>query len=200
MTQSIPSGQLVGLKQYLAEHDSLSIFDEVLASGALWDFRLHPGRVVRARLGGLETYTVTLTPEEGAPETVHKHDIHYLYPAERAAAVGKLIKPDPAVDKLGLTPTPFHRERQFVKNKTLFPLMQERAVLFFTLRDGSVIRGLVTGFSRYDVHVSMKGGVAVTLMRHSLHNIQDKDGRSYLKSVQEKRKDWKKSSLFLRAE
>jgi sRNA-binding regulator protein Hfq len=190
-------GHLAGLDEYLAEHDSHSVFDDVLASGARWNFHVHPCRVISARLTGLETYDVTLTPEEGEPESLRKHDIHFLYPAEQAAAVEKLVKPDKGVQALGLEPTVFHRDRQFVKNKTLFPLMEERTVVFITLRDGSVIRGLITGFSRYDIHVSMKGGVAVTLLRHSLHDIQDKEGRDYLKAEQEKRKDWKKSSLFV---
>lgn len=197
MTATPRPGQLTGLKEYLAEHDSHSIFDDVLDSGTAWNFHTHPGRVITARLTGLETYDVTLTAEAGEPETLRKHDIHFLYPAEQAAAVEKLVKPDKGVEKLGLEPTVFHRERQFVKNKTLFPLMEERTVVFITLRDGAVIRGLITGFSRYDIHVSMKGGVAVTLLRHSLHNIQDKDGRGYLKAEQQKRKDWKKSSLFI---
>ena len=190
-------GQLAGLQEYLAEHDSHSVFDDVLASGSLWNFHAHPGRVITARLTGLETYDVTLTPEEGEPETLRKHDIHFLYPAEQTAALEKLVKPDKAVQALGLEPTAFHRDRQFVKNKTLFPLMEERAVVFITLRDGAVIRGLITGFSRYDIHISMKGGVAVTLLRHSLHDIRDKDGRCYLKAVQEQRRDWKKSPLLV---
>ncbi|MBI3958905.1 MAG: hypothetical protein HY328_08855 [Chloroflexi bacterium] len=201
MTQS-PNptpGHLAGFKEYLTAHDSHSVFDDALASGALWNFHAHPGRVVTARLTGVEAYDVMLTPADGEPESLRKHDIHFLYPAEQTAAVAKLVKPDPAVAGLGLDPTVFHRERQFVKNKTLYSLMQERTVIFITLRDGALIRGLITDFSRYDIHVSMKGGVAVTLLRHSLHDIRDKEGRCYLKSVQERRKDWKKSSVFVTA-
>ena len=128
---------------------------------------------------------------------MRKHNIHFLYPAAQATAVEKLVNPNKAAQALGLEPTVFHSERQFVKNKTLFPLMVERTVVFITLRDGAQIHGLITGFSRYDIHMSMKGGVAVTLLRHSLHDIRDKDGRCYLKSVQDKRKDWKKSSVFV---
>jgi sRNA-binding regulator protein Hfq len=194
-----PHGQLAGLKEYLAENDARSVLDDAGASGALWNFHIHPGRVVSARLTGVETYDVAVTPEDGEAESLRKHDIHFLYPAEQAAAVAKLVKSDSAVADLKLEPTAFHRARQFVKNKTLFPLMQERTVVFITLRDGSILRGLFTGFSRYDIHVSMKGGVAVTLLRHSLHDIRDKEGRCYLKSVQQQRKDWKKSSVFVTA-
>ena len=197
MSSNTPVGQLVGLKEYLATHDAHSVFDDALASEALWNFHVHPARVISARLTGVETYDVTVTPEGGEPERLHKHDIHFLYAAAQAASVAKLVKPDSSVQAVGLQPTIFSAERQFVKNKTLFPLMQERVVVFFTLRDGSVIRGLITGFSRYDIHVSMKGGATVTLLRHSLHDIRDKDGRCYLKAVQEKRKDWEKSSVFV---
>ncbi|MFZ1752391.1 MAG: hypothetical protein WBO46_17405 [Caldilineaceae bacterium] len=190
-------GQLIGLKEYLAAHDQLSIFDDVLASGQLWNFHAHPGRIITARLTNVETYDIVLTPETGESESLRKHNIHFLYPADQAKSVAKLVKPDKAVAALELEPTVFHRDRRFVKNKTLFPLMEERTVVFVTLRDGSVIRGLITGFSRFDIHMSMKGGVPVTLLRHSLHDIRDKDGRCYLKSEQEKRKDWKKSSVFV---
>lgn len=197
MPSKTPAGQLVGLKEYLATQDAHSVFDDALASETLWNFHVHPARVISARLTGVDTYDVIVTAEGGEPETLHKHDIHFLYAAEYAAAVAKLVKPDSGVQALGLQPTIFPSERQFVKNKTLFPLMQERSVVFFTLRDSSVIRGLVTAFSRYDIHVSMKGGVHVTILRHSLHDIRDKEGLCYLKSVQDKRKDWRKSSLFV---
>ena len=191
------SGHLNGLDEYLAIQDSHSVFDDALASGNPWNFHVHPGRIITARLTAVETYDVIVAAQEGETETLRKHDIHFLYPAAEAAGIAKLVKPDPAVAGLGLIPTAFHRDRQFVKNKTLFPLMEERTVVFVTLRDGSVIRGLITGFSRYDIHVSMKGGVSLTLLRHSLHDIRDKDGRCYLKSVQAQHKDWKKSSVFI---
>lgn len=191
------NGQLRGFKEYLNRHDAHSTFDDLLTSGEVWNFHVHPGRVIRARVIDVEPYNVTLAPDEGEPETLPKHDIHFLYAPEHAAAVAKLVKPDKEVQALALEPTVSIRARQMVKNRTLFPLMEERVVLFFTLRDGSVIRGLVTGFSRYEIGVSMKGGVPVTLLRHSLHDIRDKDGLCYLKSVQEKRKDWRKSSVFV---
>lgn len=197
MTSIPQNGYLAGLKEYLATHDSLSVFDTALAADAPWNLHIHPDRIVTARLTAVTPYEVTFSRDDGESETVHKHDIHFLYPAERAAAVDKLVKKDKEVAALGLEPTVYHRNRRYVKNKTLFPLMEERTVVFVTLRDGSVVRGLITAFSRYDIEVSMKGGVAVTLLRHSLHDIQDKDGRCYLKTVQQERKDWKKSSLFV---
>ncbi|MBX2998645.1 MAG: hypothetical protein KF893_09070 [Caldilineaceae bacterium] len=195
----LTTARLVGLKEYLAEHDAHSVFEDLLASGEVRNFHLYSGRVISARVTGVETYLVTLTPEDGQPESVSKHDIHFLYTVEDAASVAKLVKIDKNVQVQGLTPSLSYRDRHLIKNKTLFPLMEERVVLFFTLRDGSIIRGLVVGFSRYEIRVSMKGGVVVTLLRHGVYDVRDKDGICYLKSVQEKRKDWRKSSLFVTA-
>ena len=60
--------------------------------------------------------------------------------------------------------------------------MEERTVLFFTLLEGEIIRGLVTAFSRYDLTVSLKGGVSVVVMRHAVLDVRDKKGRCYLKA------------------
>jgi sRNA-binding regulator protein Hfq len=190
------NGYLQGLKVYLAAHDANSVFTDLLASGQVCDFHVHPGRVIRARVTHVEPYQVTLAPEEGEPETLDKHNIHFLSAAEDAANVAKLVKADKSVQSQNLEPSLSYKCRHLIKNKTLFPLMEERAVLFFTLIDGSVIRGLVVGFSRYEIQVSMKGGTLVTLFRHSVYDLRDKDGVCYLKSVQEKRKDWKKSSSY----
>jgi sRNA-binding regulator protein Hfq len=191
------NSHLRGFKDYLATHDTHSTFDDLLTSGEAYNFHVHPGRVISARIVGVEPYLVTLAPEDGEPEILSKHDIHFFYARESAADVAKLVKPDKEVQALNLAPALSYRERRLVKNRTLFPLKEERVVLFFTLIDGSVIRGLIIDFSRYEIQVSMKGGVPVTLLRHSLYDLRDKEGICYLKPVQEKRKDWRKSSLFV---
>jgi sRNA-binding regulator protein Hfq len=190
-------GHLRGFKDYLTSHDAHSTFDELLASGEMSNFHVHPERVISANVASVEPYLVTLAPENGEPETLSKHNIHFFYAHARAANVAKLVKPDKEVQSLNLAPSLSYRVRRLVKNKTLFPLKEERVVLFFTLIDGSVIRGLITDFSRYEIQVSMKGGVPVTLLRHSLYDLRDKEGICYLKPVQEQRKDWRKSSLFV---
>jgi hypothetical protein len=86
------------------------------------------------------------------------------------------------VQRQGLEPIVSPKERHHIKNKTLFPLMQDREVLFFTLLEGEIIRGLVAAFSRYDLTVSLKGGIPVTVLRHSILDVRDKKGRCYLKT------------------
>jgi hypothetical protein len=60
--------------------------------------------------------------------------------------------------------------------------MQQREVLFFTLLEGEVIRGLVLAFSRYDLTIGLKGGIPIAVLRHSVLDVRDNKGRCYLKS------------------
>ena len=75
--------------------------------------------------------------------------------------------------------------------------MKEKQVVFFTLLEGEVIRGVVADFSRYDITVNLKGGVPLTFLRHSLYDVRNKKGRCFLKSFQEKQRDWQKSDLYV---
>jgi hypothetical protein len=75
--------------------------------------------------------------------------------------------------------------------------MQERQVVFCTLLEGELIRGLVAEFSRYDMTIHVKGGLPIVIMRHSVYDLRDKKGRCLLKSFQDKHKDWEKSALFV---
>ena len=84
-----------------------------------------------------------------------------------------------------------------IKNKSLFPLIKERRVIFFTLIEGEIVKGLVTGFTRYEITVSLKGGTPVYILRHSVYDLRDKKGRCFLKSFQETHRDWEKSDLFV---
>ncbi|HKI48129.1 MAG TPA: hypothetical protein VKA69_02310, partial [Desulfobacteria bacterium] len=126
-----------------------------------------------------------------------KTDVKILYPIEISDKVRSLIKEDPKVSKLSLEPIIAPALRHHIKNKSLFPLIKERQVVFFTLLEGEIIKGLITGFSRYEITCSLKGGLPVTILRHAVYDLRDKKGRSFLKSYQEKRKDWRKSSLYV---
>ena len=75
--------------------------------------------------------------------------------------------------------------------------MKERTALFFTLLEGEVLKGIIAAFNRYEITAHMKGGLPLTILRHSIHDIRDKKGRCYLKNIQEKSEDWKKSGLYV---
>jgi hypothetical protein len=171
-----------GLKQYLENNYENSVFDLALKDPSPWMFYLHGRQTVQARLVQNSTYSVCLSSGEQNEQEVNKTHIKLVYPAAHAEAVTKLIKTDSKVQRQGLEPIVSPKDRHHIKNKTLFPLMQDREVLFFTLLEGEIIRGLVTAFTRYDLTVSLKGGIPVAVLRHSILDVRDKKGRCYLKT------------------
>ena len=130
------------------------------------------------------TFSVVLAIDGQPEEEIPKISVKLLYPASHAEAM-KLIKSEPKVRDLALEPIIRAKDRHHIKNKTLFPLMEEREALFFTLLEGEVVRGLVSAFSRYELFVSLKGGMQVMVMRHNVLDVRDKKGRCYLKACME---------------
>jgi hypothetical protein len=190
-------GYLVGLEEYLEEFYHTSIFEQVLDSGVPWEFYLHGHRTIRARAVQNLTYDLKVDMEAQQEQLLSKVEIKLLYPAHLDESVRQLIKTDEEVQKLGLSPILSPRKRYFVKNKSLFPFMKGQEVVFFTLLEGEVIRGIITGFSRYEITVSLKGGSPITILRHSIYDLRNKKGRCFLKSFQEEHRDWEKSPLFV---
>lgn len=190
-------GYLVGLAQYLDAHYHESVFDQAVLDDKPWEIHAHPHRIFQARIMETVPYDVTIDTGHGEKEILPKVQIKFLYSAQLADSVKRILKRDGKVEELCLGPHFSPRYRHHVKNKTLFPLMKERVVLFFTLLEGEIIKGIVEGFNRYEITVHMKGGLPVTILRHSIHDIRDKRGRCYLKSSQERLEDWKKSSLYV---
>lgn len=193
-------GYLSGLEEYLKKNYYNSVFDTALHSGEPWRYHLHGNRTLTAHLTENSTYDVKLKAEENNEETLPKTAIKLLYLASLKASVRQLLKTAKKVRKLGLEPIIAEAERNHIKNKTLFPLMEEKQVLFFTLLEGEVIRGVIKDFSRYDITIGLKGGIPATIMRHAIHDLRDKKGNCYLKSIQEKRKGWKNSPLYVTSE
>jgi hypothetical protein len=172
----------LSLKQYLEENFENSLFDRALNDPSPWVYHLHGSQIVQACLVQNSTYEVHLSIDGQTPQETPKTAVKLAYPIADAQAVGKLIKIDRKVRNKGLEPIIKPKDRHHIKNKTLFPLMQERLVLFFTLLEGEIVRGLVTAFSRFDLTVSLKGGVPVMVLRHSILDLRDKSGRCYLKA------------------
>jgi hypothetical protein len=190
-------GHLQGLREYLNAVYNHSVFDQMLAAQQPWEVRLHGQRVVQARVVENRTYEVTLDITGQGREEVAKLQVKCLYAIDSAAAVGKQLKMDKQVQALGLEPIYAPAERYMVKNKTLFPLMKEREVVFCTLLEGEVIRGIIADFSRYDLTIHAKGGLPIVILRHSIYDLRNKQGRCLLKSFQDQHKDWQKTALFV---
>lgn len=190
-------GYLRGFNEYLDAHYNESLFDQAVGDGNAWETHIHGHRVVEVRVLENLTYDVRVDVENSGVEILPKIHIKFLYSSEIADAVKPLIRENKAVKSLAVGPHFSPRYRNHVKNKTLYPLMEERDVLFFTLLEGEVVKGIVGGFNRYEITLHMKGALPVTILRHSIYDIRDKKGRCYLKSHQEKRQDWQKSRLYV---
>lgn len=193
-------GILTGLQQYLDENYHISIFDQGLERQDLFVIYLHPRRILRATIIENQVYDLKLQVQEGGKETVPKVGIKLLYSASLEESISPMIKIEKKVEQLGLEPILAPNYRHHIKNKSLFPLMKEREVLFFTLLEGEVIRGILVGFNRYELTVNLKGGHSLTILRHSVYDVRNKRGRSFLKSFQEEHRDWEKSPLFVDSE
>jgi hypothetical protein len=190
-------GYLRGLKEYLDANYQHSIFDQALTSQQPWEWHLHGHRIVTATVVENQKYDLRVDIAGQGQIELPKIQVKLLYPADLSLLVRPLIKTDQKVQSRGLPPILSSKDRYFVKNKTLFPLMQEREVIFFTLLEGEIIRGLVTGFSRYEITVNLKAKVPVIILRHSIYDLRNKKGRCLLKSFQDTHKDWEKSDLFV---
>jgi ribosomal protein S1 len=190
-------GYLSGLQEYLDEAYNISIFDQALASEQPWELHIHNHRTIKARIIENLRYDVKVSVNGAADEILPKTDVKLIYPEDLAGSVTPLIKTDNKVRDMGLEPIISPKKRYHIKNKSIFPLMKERAVLFFTLIEGEIIKGIVAGFSRYEITVNLKGGTSVTILRHGIYDLRNKKGRCFLKSFQETSSDWEKSPLFI---
>jgi sRNA-binding regulator protein Hfq len=192
-----PMGYLIGFQEYLDETYNLSIFDSVFTSKKSWNFHIHSHRVIRAKVTENLKYDLKLDVEGSGEEVLPKTDVKLLYPSHLAESIQPLIKTDTAVKDLGLEPIISPRKRHHIKNKNLFPLMKEKSVVFFTLLEGEILRGIIAGFSRYEIVLHLKGGLPAHILRHCVYDLRDKKGRCFLKSFQETHRDWEKSDLFV---
>ncbi|MEA2039752.1 MAG: hypothetical protein U9N82_07955 [Thermodesulfobacteriota bacterium] len=190
-------GYLSGLEEYLKRSYHISIFDQALASGRPWQLHIHDHRIITAVVSENQKFNLKIDSEEAKDEILAKVNIKFLYPKEKAEVVAPLLKTDQKVRAQGLEPILSPGKRHHVKNKTLFPLMKENQVMFFTLLEGEIIRGIIAGFSRYEITLNLKGGIPITILRHSIYDLRDKKGRCFLKSFQETHRDWEKTNLFV---
>jgi hypothetical protein len=190
-------GYLIGLNEYLAAHYHHSLFDQAVLNGEPWMIHAHPRRTLNARILEAVAYDIAVARAEGGTEVLPKIQIKFLYPAYVADSVRSLLQLDRTVQALNLGPHFSPRCRNHVKNKTLFPLMKEKIDLIFTTLEGDLLKGIITGFNRYEITVYVKEELPVTLLRHALQDIRDNQEKCYLKTSQEKREDWKKSSLYV---
>ena len=190
-------GYLSGITEHMENSYDVSAFNQALTSKQIYELYLHGHRVIPGRILENLQYDIKVMPTENGEETIPKIQVKCFYPVDSKKSIRPMIKTDKKIEKLKLRAISSPKYRYFVKNKSLYPLMKERRVVFFSLLEGEIIKGLIHDFSQYDITVHMKGGLPITILRHSIYDLRDKKGRCYLKSFQKKHKDWKKSELYI---
>jgi sRNA-binding regulator protein Hfq len=188
---------LSGLQEYLQEHYFISVYDQALQSGEMYTFHAHGQQIFQGKVIKNDTFDLEIAAAAKQLQRLPKTNIKLIYPSVLQQDIQKQIKIDPQISQKKIPPLVHAKERYHVKNKSLFPLMEERQVLFFYMLEGEVLKGILADFSRYEMTVHLKGALPVTIFRHALLNLTDKKKRSYLKSFQEKAKDWQKSQLYI---
>jgi len=191
---------LSGLKEYLHENYNNSIFDKALDSKKFWDISLHEHRKIKAKVLENQKYDIKVKIDDKVEEIIPKVHVKFLCLSEISASVTPLIKVDNKIKELKFSPILSPSNRYYIKNKSLFPPRKERKVVFFTLLEGEIIRGIISEFTMYDITIHLKGGIPLTILRHSIYDLRDKKGRCFLKSFQQNSKDWQKSELFVHAD
>ncbi len=189
--------ELVGLREYLNGPYNKTIFDDIYNSGNSWFFHMHDRKVVKSKILENLKYDVRIKTGD-SEELIQKTEIKLLYPEENSEKIRKIVsKMNKKVEKLNFKAIVDRRNRFFIKNKTLFPMMVEKEVVFITLLEGEIIKGIISDFTRFEITLNLKGGIPVTLLRHSIYDARNKKGRCLLKSTQQKSRDWKKSPVFV---
>jgi len=193
-------GFLEGFAEYLKEHYEFSVFDQAAAGRDTWMLYLHGEDLKGVTIVKNRKFEIDFSLSDGTQRSTEKHNIKFLFKAGLASEIQPLIQINEQVKAQKLEPILKPRKRYHIKNKTLYVAMKDREVLIFTLLGGEVLRGLVEGFSRYEIYLKLKGGRPVTILRHAIYDVRNKKGRCYLKSAQQKYKDWTKSPLYVENE
>lgn len=190
-------GHLKGLNEYLEEQYARTVFDTASQSGEPWELQLHEHKVITATIVCDLKYDLEIRTSDTSDKILPKVNVKFLYPATAGEQVRPLVKIDKAIKALNLAPIASPRERYHIKNKSLYPLMHEKKVVYFSLLEGEIVKGIVAGFSRYEISVNLKGGLPITILRHAVYDLRDKRGRCFLKEFQETHRDWRKSDLYV---
>ena len=177
---------LAGLQDFLQAHQKDSVFDREVGKESSWCLFLHGDERKKGKIQNDQTYEIDLVTQGGVVEKIHKVNVKMLCEASKEEEVLGRLKTNEALKGAPEGPHFGPRYRHHIKNKSLFPLMNRKEVLFFSTLEGEVLRGVVTGFSRFEISLSMKGGVSVVLLRHAIFDVRDKKGRSYSKEAVEK--------------
>ncbi len=142
-------------------------------------FHLHGDRRLTATVLKVDRYDVLLQPHsrdgqaEAAPELVHKLQLKLAFDPRDYKMVRKGMKRHKVLQKQPLAPIERPQDRYGCSDKRLFRYVDGEVQVQATLLEGEILRGALTWFSRFELGMSVKGGGAVVLFRHALHDLRE---------------------------
>jgi sRNA-binding regulator protein Hfq len=155
-------------RRRLEEHRRSHRDDSCLVAGAELVVVLHDARSLRGVVRGVDAYQFVFDAD-GAVETLHKLQVMYAYRPGDWKGVKKVIKGGEKVvaDAPALRP----QDRYSLSDRRLFGFQDGQREITLTLLDGTVVKGVVTWFGRYEFAVRLKSDVEVTVFRHALRAV-----------------------------
>lgn len=188
---------LAGLNDYLLKNYRHSTFEQAAGSEALYTLHLHGRAIFQGRITASSTYDVVVTASDNTRRELPKIQIKMLHPSEYTDQILSQITIDEAVQPAEPGPIVPVKQRNFIKNKSLYPLMRGQEALTVTLLEGEVVQGTIHSFSRYEITLTLPEQQQVVVMRHALLDVRDTQGCCFLKSCQQSQRDWTRSDLYI---
>ncbi len=157
------------MASHLASNADRSCLEEAFKDGQPRRFALHGQRVVTARVLNLDQYEVRLAYAEGGEEEVlHKLQFKLAWLPEQDGHARKGLRWDNALRAEPQEPVSRPQNRFGCSNRKLFGWLDEETPLLLTTLEGEVVQGQLAWFGRYELGVTVRKDVVVTVFRHAL--------------------------------
>lgn len=129
---------------------------------------LHDGRTLKGTVHTIDPYQFTFGSGDTI-ETLHKLQVMYGYAPDAWKAVKKAVK---AGEKKGVEPPATRpQDRYSCSDKRLFSFQDRGVEAVATLIDGTVLRGVIDWFGRYEFGLKLRTDTSVTVFRHALRDL-----------------------------
>ncbi len=157
------------MSSHLALNGERSCLVDAHQDGRAWRFALHGGRVVTARVAGVDRYEARLSePGFDAEELVHKLQFKLAWRPEEDKLARKGFRWDPELRAAPRAPVTRPQDRFGCSNRRLFAWLEEETRVSLTTLEGEVVQGKVAWFGRFEIGVSVRGKTEVIVFRHAL--------------------------------
>jgi sRNA-binding regulator protein Hfq len=160
------------MEQHVEQNQQRSCLEDTKAAGAALSIQLTGGERVEGKVVTVEPYEVVVQAADGE-RRLHKLTLKAAWSPDDYKKVRKIIRRD---KELGEHPLPVPvrpQDRYGLSDKRLFRYLDAALLVDFTLVEGEIFRGQVAWFSRYEIGLTLKGGGALTLFRHALHDVRE---------------------------